>query len=204
MYLRQVGKLQAKVESLTQELEDVSEDPKKAKTKSLYQVQEKQISDLKGQLSQATKTVDELRKQDKVTTRELEESRERQGKLLKDMSKLQEKSAQDKINLQKKVKEIKELKGNVEKLAKENERLKQKLDAALLENSLGTSVLMTSEDGMIWKPMEEMDVQKEEDLAELESPSTERANSEGQDVLGGEGFVLRQKSFRTTTFQSLM
>lgn len=130
------------VEKLTQELEENVENSKKNRTKTLCEIQEKQISELQARLSAATKTIEDLRRQDKETAKDLEDSRVRQGKLLKDLSKLQGKSAQDQKIIQKKQKEIKELKTSLEKLKTENEKLARKLEVALLEDSLNTKLVM--------------------------------------------------------------
>ncbi|XP_028393551.1 coiled-coil domain-containing protein 18-like [Dendronephthya gigantea] len=137
----QLAKQKATLETVTRELEDNVDSSKKEKSQSLYNIQEKQISELQHRLSMATKTIEELRQQEKSTMNDLQDMRDRQGKLLKDLSAVQEKSNQDHRTMQRKQKEIKELKTSVDKLSRENERLKTKLDSALLESSLGARVV---------------------------------------------------------------
>jgi predicted nucleic acid-binding Zn-ribbon protein len=90
-----MAKQKKTLESITQELEDNTDSSKKEKSQSLYDIQEKQISELQKRLSMATKTMDELRQQEKSTMKDMQDLRDRQGKLLKDMGTLQDKSGQD-------------------------------------------------------------------------------------------------------------
>ena len=91
----QLAKQKKTLETVTQELEDNTDSSKKQKSQSLYDIQEKQISELHNRLSMATKTIEELRQQDRSTMKDMQDLRDRQGKLLKDMGTLQDKSSQD-------------------------------------------------------------------------------------------------------------
>ena len=91
----QLSKQKQTLETVTQELEDSADSSKKEKSQSLYDIQEKQITELQKRLSIATKTIDELRQQEKNTMKDMQELRDKQGKLLKDLGALQDKSSQD-------------------------------------------------------------------------------------------------------------
>lgn len=91
----QLSKQKETLKTVTQELEDNADSSKKEKSQSLYDIQEKQISELQKRLSMATKTIDELRQQEKNTMKDMQDLRDRQGKLLKDLGALQDKSSQD-------------------------------------------------------------------------------------------------------------
>ena len=140
----EIVKQQETVGKMTEELElkDNVVGTGKEQSKTSYEIQERQISELRARLAHATKTIEEQRQQDKGTAKDLDDSRGRQGKMLKDLSKLQDKSAHDQKTIQKKQKELKELKASLEMLKRENERLGRKLEAASLEGSLDTKVVM--------------------------------------------------------------